>query len=203
MNPGFGTYLTGTNTITGTTANIIGAPLFNGSPNNYTFDSLDGTFAFTKNGMGAITSGTSYILSGDSGGPTFESNGMGGLGLVGVHSFSAQHLNGMQEFNVPGDQWHDVNANQYAAFIRRPRGRAGAGLRRPDGRRRRGLRPAPPAPAGLNPRRTSGPALAPGPVTASGPRRPGRWRSPAVVRGAADQQAPFPPGGTRGTRPIP
>ena len=120
VTPGFGTYLTGTNTITGTTANVVGAPIFNGSPNNYTFDSLDGTFAFTKNGGGMITSGTSYILSGDSGGPTFESNGMGGLGLVGVHSFSDQHtIPGppLQEFNIPGDQWHDVNANQYAAFI--------------------------------------------------------------------------------------
>ena len=114
VNPGFGTFLDGTNTIAGTTNGIVGAAIGNG--NNYTFNSLDGTFAFTK-AAGVIVAGTTYILSGDSGGPTFESNGSGGLGLVGVHSFSAFRSNAGQEFEIPGDQWHDVNANAYSNFI--------------------------------------------------------------------------------------
>jgi hypothetical protein len=89
----------------------------------YAFNALQSTLQFTMNAMGNITSGPSYQLSGDSGGPTFQSNNMGGLALVGSHSASTAHIitNAMgqrtAEYNINGDTWTDVNDSQYLNLI--------------------------------------------------------------------------------------
>src|SRR5262249_39259036 len=113
----YGTYLTGTNTITRTIPGYVDAPIAGMPGMNYTYDTLTGTFMFTKDAAGMITSGTSYLLPGDSGGPTFESNGMGGLGLVGVHQDTTLRGAPPNRSAQPGDEWDDVNASLYAAFI--------------------------------------------------------------------------------------
>jgi len=85
----------------------------------YTYDALQGTFSFSTNAAGVVTSGTTYLLPADSGGPTFESNGMGGLALVGVHSTSQRSVvNGtVIPYNFPGQMWADVNVSQYTNWI--------------------------------------------------------------------------------------
>jgi hypothetical protein len=91
----------------------------------YAFNALQSTLQFTTDAMGNITSGPSYQLSGDSGGPTFQSNNMGGLALVGSHSASTAHIirNAMgqrtAEYNINGDTWTDVNDSQYVDLINR------------------------------------------------------------------------------------
>jgi hypothetical protein len=112
-----GTYLAGSNTATGLMANFRYTDP--GSGMNYMYNALLGSFAFTFNAMGNPASGTTYILPGDSGGPTFESDGMGGLDLIGVHSAIQFNSVGgvLQPFNWPGNMWADVNVSQYTTWI--------------------------------------------------------------------------------------
>ena len=114
----YGTYISGTNVYyTGSN------PAFSFTGNggyNYTYKSLQDTFALTPAGSGAAaTSGTAFFLPGDSGGPTFESNGSGGLVLVGVHSAVTTPTVGVSgaQYSLVGDQDFDVNAGQYQPFI--------------------------------------------------------------------------------------
>jgi hypothetical protein len=115
----YGTALTGTNNLT-----AVGvAGVTNGfAPANrvYNYTGIRGTFAFTT-AAGVVTSGTTYINSGDSGGPTFESAqqqlGFPGLGLIGVHSTSTDSSNDAMDgnlYDIPGvNVWTDVSAAQY------------------------------------------------------------------------------------------
>ena len=108
-----GTLLVGANTATDLKA---GFSYYNREVGiKYTYNSLQGTFAFSTNAAGVVTSGTTYLLPGNSGGPTFESNGMGGLALVGLHSTSQRSIvNGtVIPYNFPGQFWEDVNVSQY------------------------------------------------------------------------------------------
>jgi hypothetical protein len=111
----------GTNTLTRlvpgyTDEQIPGMP----AGKNYVYDALQGSFAFTKNPAGLITSGTSYILNGDSGGPTFQADKKGVYDwLVGVHQSTTINTAGGQQYAVPGNTWQDVNANQYLDWITR------------------------------------------------------------------------------------
>lgn len=102
------TYLTGTNTYTskdnGYTHTI------------YTDDDWAYKANFTVN-AGTVTEVDAYILSGDSGGPTFMSNGSGGLNLVGVHSTSDGSIQNNKEYVFAGYDAHDVNVNSYLDFI--------------------------------------------------------------------------------------
>jgi hypothetical protein len=101
----YGTYNAGGNTIP---ANGPGAIAGQGNQGIvagytrgiYTFTAVRGTFAVTAN----PTVGTTYLLSGDSGGPTFEANGSGGFSLVGVHSASFNN-----NPNPAGSLWTDVD----------------------------------------------------------------------------------------------
>jgi hypothetical protein len=111
----FGDYRAGSNTISKLVAGYdTMVPIAGMGGTTYLYDSIEGTFAFSA----GRTSATTYILSGDSGGPTFGSNGTGSFDLAGVHSVSKANFDMMgNEFNVPGDLWHDVNASQYLDFI--------------------------------------------------------------------------------------
>ncbi len=85
----------------------------------YTYKAILGTFTISTNN-GEATSGTTYTLNGDSGGPTFQSNGNGGFALVGVHSAAEFYTlpNGRYlPYNTPGQQWADVNVSQYTNWI--------------------------------------------------------------------------------------
>jgi hypothetical protein len=110
----FGTFNSGGNTATGTTVNSVFAGLNprGGASANYTFNALQGTYAFTI-AAGNITMGTTYILSGDSGGPTFQLND-GVYDLIGVHSSSQGfNINTANEYETQGQVWSDVQASSY------------------------------------------------------------------------------------------
>ncbi|HTS16365.1 MAG TPA: hypothetical protein VMP11_02215 [Verrucomicrobiae bacterium] len=118
----FGTYESAANTIstTGLVANFVGAknPRVNGG--SYTFNAIQGSYAFTLDGSSNITAGTSYVLQGDSGGPTFESNGQGGFSLIGVHSSDVQDTATNGDVYVPAGQgylWSDVQLSSYTTWI--------------------------------------------------------------------------------------
>jgi hypothetical protein len=121
----YGIYKAGTNTFTGPPVPGFTDDQIKGMPvgTNYRYEELHGTFVFTP-AAGQPTTGTTYLLPGDSGGPTFESNGNGGLGLVGVHQsidplHGANGTDGMPTLAYPGDEWHDVEAFRYRTFISR------------------------------------------------------------------------------------
>jgi hypothetical protein len=101
----YGTYNAGGNTIPANGAGAIAGQGNQGivagyTRGIYTFTAIRGTFAVTAN----PTVGTTYLLSGDSGGPTFEANGSGGFSLVGVHSASFNN-----NPNPAGSLWTDVD----------------------------------------------------------------------------------------------
>ena len=85
-----------------------------GGTANYSYSSLRGKLHFGLNADGVtVDNGSAYVLSGDSGGPTYFSNG-GQYSLVGVHSASTTRANGTVQ---PGDQWKDVYLNGYTDWI--------------------------------------------------------------------------------------
>jgi hypothetical protein len=101
----YGTYNAGGNTIPANGAGAIAGQGNQGIVAGYTrgiyaFTAVRGTFAVTAN----PTVGTTYLLSGDSGGPTFEANGSGGFSLAGVHSASFNNTP-----NPAGSLWTDVD----------------------------------------------------------------------------------------------
>lgn len=111
----FGTYVSGLNTISSA------SPFGGYTRGIYAFSALEGIPTFTLDGAGNPVSATSYVLSGDSGGPTFETLSNGNIGLIGVHSGSTAGaaLPGGEE-GISGSgayQWSDVNASNYLAWI--------------------------------------------------------------------------------------
>jgi len=89
----FGPYDAGSNSIPTNGAAIGGlVPGFTFATNprggNYKYDAIRGTFALTTNNSGTVSSGTTYLEQGDSGGPTFGTNGPNGFTLIGVHASS-------------------------------------------------------------------------------------------------------------------
>jgi hypothetical protein len=125
---GFGTYNAGANTIPangpgaiagqgqqGLVPNYVGD--VNGRGGNYVFDAIRGTFAVQTDAGGNPTSGTTYIMSGDSGGPTFESDGSGGLSLIGVHSDSYAAGEDTTESAGQGSLWSDVQVSSEEGWI--------------------------------------------------------------------------------------
>lgn len=83
-------------------------------PNNYKFQAITGNLRFTLNGDGTVATGSAYTQDGDSGGPTYFSNG-GNYSLVGVHSSSTEP--DTDGFNFPGDTWRDVYVSQYSTWV--------------------------------------------------------------------------------------
>lgn len=111
----YGTYASGMNTIS------LASPFGRYANGIYAFSALQGIPTFTLDASGNPLSATSYVLSGDSGGPTFQTFSNGKIGLIGVHSASTPGaaLPGGQEA-VSGSgayQWTDVNASVYNAWI--------------------------------------------------------------------------------------
>ncbi len=119
----FGTYNSGGNTITALVGGFVGTGLNprGGASANYTFDAVRGTYVFGIQNPGAanatITTGTTYILSGDSGGPTFQL--MDGVyQLIGVHSASQGfNINTPNEYETQGQLWSDVQLSSYQNWI--------------------------------------------------------------------------------------
>ena len=111
----YGTYIAAT----ALTPNSVPNHQLDDRPNGgvlYNYTALQSSFSLTP--PAAPTSGTAYIFPGDSGGPTFQTNGMGGLVLVGVHSDSVLHfyvdkngneVMGSPEWALPGDLQDDVS----------------------------------------------------------------------------------------------
>ncbi len=93
----------------------------------YTFNSIQGTFAFTTNISGVVMSGTTDLEDGDSGGPTFQSDGSGGYNLIGVHSDASSHtsfttnedssITTQNWANTGVDFWDDVQISSYTDWI--------------------------------------------------------------------------------------
>jgi hypothetical protein len=115
----YGKYLAASNSIspTGLVGGYVGVG--NGRGGSYTFDAIQNTFAFTTNNSGTVLSGTSYILPGDSGGPTFETNtATGALSLIGVHSDDRFFTNNLgQTWATPGQLDDDVQISSYTNWI--------------------------------------------------------------------------------------
>jgi hypothetical protein len=114
----YGTYISGTNVYYTATNPAFSFTTPGGY--TYTYQSLQDSFALTPAGSGAAaTSGTAFFLPGDSGGPTFESNGSGGLVEVGVHSAVTSPTMGVSgaSYSLVGDQDFDVNIGNYQPFI--------------------------------------------------------------------------------------
>ena len=92
-----------------------------GASANYTFDAVRGTYVFGIQNPGAanatITTGTTYILSGDSGGPTFQL--MDGVyQLIGLDSASQGfNINTPNEYETQGQLWSDVQLSSYQNWI--------------------------------------------------------------------------------------
>ncbi len=111
----YGTYVSGMNTISSA------SPFGGYTRGIYAFRALEGIPTFTLDAAGNPVSATSYVLSGDSGGPTFETLTNGNIGLIGVHSGSTAGLalaGGEEAVSGSGAyQWTDVNASAYSAWI--------------------------------------------------------------------------------------
>lgn len=142
---GFGTLVAGDNTVGNTPR---GMAVFNstfmqkGAAVPYTFDALTGGTNLAANATGGYD-GTTYLMGGDSGGPTFEvaqipdPNNPGAMiasySLYGVHSASVTtrysgNLNDMIQFDVnsqigapqaadPNYLWYDVDVSSYTNWI--------------------------------------------------------------------------------------
>jgi hypothetical protein len=108
----YGTFNSGGNTIPAN--GLVGARDLE-SPG---FDAIIGTFAFTRDAKGNPVSGTTDIMSGDSGGPTFQANN-GIYDLIGVHQGSQTELNVKDEttWATPGQTWTDVDVSAYTSWI--------------------------------------------------------------------------------------
>jgi len=109
-------FLSGKNTIQSLDANHTGiqtAFKSNAGPMNYVYSALIGSASITSDGAGGYN-GTSYTMSGDSGGPTLESVGNKYV-LVGVHSDSVTNDSYIYVTNPPTLAESDVLSSTDAA----------------------------------------------------------------------------------------
>jgi len=110
----FGTYNSGGNTISMLLSDFALTP--NPRGGKYVFDAVEGTCDFTG-AAGSVTKGTTYILSGDSGGPTFQ-NINGTMDLIGVHSYAdGNNIGTPNEYETSGQLWDDVQVSSYISWI--------------------------------------------------------------------------------------
>ncbi|MGD0058981.1 MAG: PEP-CTERM sorting domain-containing protein [Verrucomicrobiia bacterium] len=113
-----GTYDAGANTIpsTGLVSNLV-TPFNSARGTPYMNDAIQTTFQLTTSGA-TVLSGTTAILPGDSGGPTFGTNGFGGFSLVGVHSWGSFYTNNLgQTWTQQGQLSADVQISSYTNWI--------------------------------------------------------------------------------------